>query len=141
MKIKLLSTNATAPTRAHATDAGLDLYAAVRTIIRPGKWACVPTNIAISVPLSYYGQIASRSGLATRKGLVVHNGIGVIDSDYRGDVQVVLRNLSNVTQVVNIGDRIAQLLICPISLETVTVVDVLQDTARGLNGFGSTGGN
>lgn len=141
MKIKLLSTNAKAPSRAHPTDAGLDLYAAVRTIIHPGRWVCVPTNIAISVPLGHYGQITSRSGLATKNGLVVHNGIGVIDSDYRGDVQVVLRNLSNTTQVVNIGDRIAQLLICPISLETVTVVDALQDTARGLNGFGSTGGN
>ena len=139
---------ATLPTRAHATDAGFDLYACIRKspdepaeiVIEPGKWAKISAGVKIAVPPGYYGRIADRSGNAVKRGL--HVLAGVIDRGYRGEVIVALINLSDEQQVIKHGDRHAQLLITKIyegGVEEVDDIDSLGDTERGAGGFGSTG--
>ena len=140
MNIKLLSDNAKVPTRGSIDAAGWDLYAAEDAIIQPGQTAKVSTEIAIELPLGYFGAIFARSGLATKQGLAPANKVGVIDADYRGPVVVALHNHSNETREVKSGDRIAQLVIVPYLLvNDLKVVDELSDTKRGGRGFGSTG--
>ena len=141
LKIKLLHPDAKVPTRANATDAGLDLYALDHpdfgTYISPGNIAVLRTGIAISIPDGCVGRILPRSGLAVKHG--IHVMAGVVDSSYRGEVRVVLSNLSRSPFTAYHGDRIAQLVIQKVELWNPIVVDELDETERGENGFGSSG--
>lgn len=130
------------PAYASAGAAGLDLIAAVPSdiTIEPLQRFAVPTGLEIAIPQGYEGQVRPRSGLAMRHGLTVLNAPGTIDSDYRGEVKVLLVNLSQEKQRIARGDRIAQLVIAPVMRAAVEDVQVLDETARGPGGFGSTGG-
>lgn len=121
--------------------AGADLYAAVRedVTLEPGMRALVPTGIAVALPPGYEAQIRPRSGLALKAGVTCLNTPGTIDADYRGHVQVLLVNLGNEPAVIRRGDRIAQMIVAPVSRAEFTVVEELPDSLRGANGFGSTG--
>jgi dUTP pyrophosphatase len=121
--------------------AGLDLAAdlAADVVLAPGARALVPTGIALALPAGYEGQVRPRSGLAFRTGVTVLNAPGTIDSDYRGEVQVLLVNLGNDVAVVRHGDRIAQLVVAPVARIEWTEDATLAATIRGAGGFGSTG--
>jgi dUTP pyrophosphatase len=121
--------------------AGLDLAAAIaeEVTLQPGARALVPTGFAFSIPPGFEGQVRPRSGLALRHGITVLNSPGTIDSDYRGEVKVVLINLGQEPFVVRKGDRIAQLVIAAVVRAEVVVVTSLDGTARGEGGYGSTG--
>lgn len=141
LQVKLLSHDAIAPTRAHSSDAGLDLYAAEDIIIPLGNTRVINTEVAVALPLGTVGKIEDRSSLAA-KGL--RTGGGVVDSSYRGPIKVVLHNISNVQDNsfgyrIHKGDKIAQLLVYQVDLPTVQVVTELDETKRGESGFGSTG--
>ena len=141
IEIKLLNEFAKMPTRGSTYAAGFDLYAATNYEIEimPHETMKVDTGISMAIPEGYFGAIYARSGLATNKGLRPANCVGIIDSDYRGNVIVALHNDSNYIQKVGIGDRIAQLIISPCpEVELVSVLD-LNSTDRGAGGFGSTG--
>ena len=134
MKIKL-DDGAFVPTRAHATDAGLDLYSPDDYIIQPHGKAKIDTGVHVELPHNTVGLITSRSGL-------MNNGLttrGTIDEPYRGSIGVVLLNHTDKCYTVHRGDRIAQLVILPILRPELELVDKLDDTERGTNGFGSTG--
>lgn len=141
MNIKKLKPNATIPTYGSANAAGADLYACIDAAltINPGETSLVPTGLAMALPEGYAGLIYARSGLASKKGLAPANKVGVIDSDYRGEVMVALHNHSNVPATIDPQERIAQLVITPYITAAFDVVDELDDTARGEGGFGSTG--
>ena len=121
--------------------AGMDLRAAVRqpVSLSPGDFALIPTGIRIAVPPGCEGQVRPRSGLGARHGISLVNSPGTVDADYRGEVCVVLVNHGREPFVVNRGDRIAQLVICPVTRAQVMVVEELDETARGGGGFGHTG--
>jgi dUTP pyrophosphatase len=121
--------------------AGMDLRAAVRqpVSLSPGDFALIPTGIRIAVPPGCEGQVRPRSGLAARHGISLVNSPGTVDADYRGEVCVVLVNHGREPFVVNRGDRIAQLVICPVTRAQIMVVEELDETARGGGGFGHTG--
>ncbi len=121
--------------------AGMDLRAAVSSPVRiePGGRALIPTGLAIAIPAGFEGQVRPRSGLAHKHGVTVLNTPGTIDSDYRGEVKVVLVNLGGEVFEVHRGDRIAQLLISPVARAALVVVDELDETVRGAGGYGSTG--
>lgn len=121
--------------------AGMDLYAAVdgEIVLAPGERAAIPTGIRVAVPEGYEAQIRPRSGLARRHGLGMVNAPGTIDSDYRGEVQVLLINLGEDSITIRRGDRIAQMVICPVIRVQWDVTDSLPSTARGEGGFGHTG--
>ncbi len=123
--------------------AGMDLRAAVPEeeplVLRPGDRALAPTGLAIAVPAGYEAQVRPRSGLAIRSGVTCLNTPGTIDSDYRGEVKVILANLGEENFVVRRGDRIAQLVICPVVQARWRETSALDDTSRGGGGFGSTG--
>jgi dUTP pyrophosphatase len=123
--------------------AGADLYAAVgeELTLLPGARALIPTGFSIALPAGYEGQVRPRSGLAIRSGVTCLNTPGTIDADYRGQVQVVLANLGSEPIVIRRGDRIAQLVIAPVSRASFELVDHLPVTVRGTSGFGSTGGH
>jgi dUTP pyrophosphatase len=120
---------------------GMDLRAAVegQVTIHPTETTAVPTGLIIAVPVGYEAQVRPRSGLALKHGLSVLNSPGTIDSDYRGEVKVILVNLGREEYVVNRGDRIAQLVVCPVVRAAWEEVDRLPDSIRGAGGFGSTG--
>jgi dUTP pyrophosphatase len=121
--------------------AGMDLCAALTqpATIPPGERALLPTGWAVAIPPGYEGQIRPRSGLALRHGVTVLNAPGTVDSDYRGEMAVLLINHGREPFVVRPGDRIAQLLICPVATAEIAVVPALDATARGAGGYGSTG--
>ena len=127
------------PTRAHPTDAGLDLAASETTHIAPGVVTLVPTGIAVAIPEGHVGLLAARSSLAVKKAMTLANGVGVIDSDYRGEIKVPIIPLDGCHNLIQAGQKIAQLIIMPIALPTVEVVSELPESVRGLGGFGSTG--
>jgi dUTP pyrophosphatase len=127
------------PARAHADDAGLDLYSAQTLTLEPGERAAVGTGLAISLPAGFAGLVTPRSGLAARAGLSIVNAPGLIDAGYRGEIKVILINLGQDPVRVGRGDRIAQLVIIAVSTAVPVVVDDLDETARGVDGFGSTG--
>jgi len=129
------------PAYQSAEAAGLDLPAAVREdlVIAPGKRALVGTGWSFAIPRGFEGQVRPRSGLALRDGVTVLNTPGTVDSDYRGEIKVVLANFGDADFVVRLGDRIAQLVIAPVARATLAVVESLDATARGDGGYGSTG--
>ena len=135
MKIKL-DKGAIAPTRAHPWDAGLDLYATVDCIIGVGHRHTFDTGVHVQIPEGFVGFIKSKSGLMVNHGLVTD---GTIDSHYNGAVRVCLFNNGLVEYLVHAGDKIAQLVIVPCMLPRLELVDSLEETDRGDNGFGSTG--
>ena len=141
MKVKKLNQNAIIPTKGSEYAAGHDLYACIEEPITvpPHTTKKIGTGIAIAVPHGYFGAIYARSGLATKCGLRPANAVGVVDSDYRGEVIVAIHNDSEVKQTIKHGDRIAQLIISPYFVCDLTVSDDLGETERGAGGFGSTG--
>ncbi len=141
VNIKKLNENAVIPTYGTEYAAGADLYACMEeaVTILPGETHFVKTGIAMEVPVGYAGLIYARSGLACKKGLAPANKVGVIDSDYRGEIMVALHNHSKDAVTVENGERIAQLVITPYITAAFNVVDELEDTVRGEGGFGSTG--
>lgn len=130
-----------APAYATAGSAGCDLRAAIDTslLILPGGRARVPTGVAVAIPEGYEGQVRMRSGLAHDKGLALLNAPGTIDSDYRGEVQIILANLGNEPVTLERGERIAQLVFAPVSRARFERVHELPESSRGGRGFGSTG--
>lgn len=139
MKVKKLLDTAILPTLGSDAAAGYDLYAAKPCVIEPGQMVMVHTGWAMEIPLGWWGGIYARSGLATKRGLRPANCVGVIDSDYRGEIMVALYNDSGVDQEIKVGDRIAQLILDEYSRVQWEVVDTLDETGRSSGGFGSTG--
>lgn len=129
------------PAYATAGSAGMDLYAAVdgEITLKPGERRLVPTGIRIAVPEGYEAQIRPRSGLAVKYGISIVNSPGTIDSDYRGPVKVVIINLGSEGFVIKRGDRISQMVICPVTRARLVESENLPETARGDGGFGHTG--
>lgn len=127
------------PRKQTADASGYDLKAAAACTIAPGAWALVPCGFKIGLSPTWEAQVRSRSGLALKKGVVVFNGIGTIDADYRGEVGVILLNCSTLPFAVKAGDRIAQLVIVSVAPTALAEGIVLDDTTRGAGGFGSTG--
>lgn len=139
LKIQRLHEDAILPTRAHDTDAGLDLYAAVQVGIPVLGRNLVGTGIAVAIPEGHVGYITPRSGLAFSSGITVLNAPGTVDACYTGEIKVNVVNHGQAPYVVTPGQRIAQLVIHPIITPTVEEVTELPDTARGANGHGSSG--
>lgn len=133
--------NADMPRYATAGSAGLDLAAFISepVTVYAGKQEIIPTGIGIEIPLDFVGLVFARSGLAMKSGISLSNGVGVIDSDFRGEIKVGLFNHSDQDFVVNSGDRIAQLVLMPVLLSKIVETEVLSETDRGEGGFGSTG--
>lgn len=129
------------PSQATSGSAGLDVRASVRDpiVLEPGERAAIPTGLAVAVPAGHELQVRPRSGLALRHGVTCLNSPGTIDSDYRGEVRVLLVNHGQAPFRVERGDRIAQLVLAPVVRALVQQVDVLEETPRGDGGFGSTG--
>ncbi|MCG8492545.1 MAG: dUTP diphosphatase [Sneathiellales bacterium] len=129
------------PSYETADSAGMDLRAAVAEAItiEPGKRALVPTGLKMALPRGYEAQIRPRSGLALKKGITLPNTPGTIDADYRGELGIILMNLGEEPFVIERGDRIAQMVVAPVTVATWVEVDDLDETERGEGGFGSTG--
>lgn len=142
LKIQKKNPKAILPKRATEGSAGMDLYACMEEEItlRPGELAVIPTGIAIGLPgPDYAALVFARSGLGVKHGISLSNGVGVIDSDYRGEIQVGLCNLGNQPYTIRPEERIAQLVVTPVCLLPIEDVEVLDETGRGEGGFGSTG--
>ena len=139
--IKRLSKNISLPKYETDGSSGMDLSAHIENsiIIKPGKTCVIPTGILLSIPKNFEVQIRPRSGLAAKNQISVLNSPGTIDADYRGEIKVILINLSNKNFVVEKGARIAQMVFCPIVKANLKEVDNLDETHRGSAGFGSTG--
>ena len=129
------------PAYQSAGAAGLDLTAAVDelVVVPPMGRVMVPTGLAIALPAGFEAQVRPRSGLAARHGVTVLNSPGTIDEDYRGEIKVILVNLGNEAFMISRGDRIAQMVIAPVTQARLVEVETLDETARGAGGFGSTG--
>ena len=140
LRFMRLDERATLPSRAHASDAGLDLHALEEAVLAPGERAAIRTGVAVAIPAGHAGLVVPRSGLAARHGISVVNAPGLIDSDYRGELQVLLLNTdSSRPFTVEVGARIAQLVIIRVALAVPVEVPELSDTVRGAGGFGSSG--
>ena len=141
IRVKKLHENAILPTYGSMEAAGADLYACLDepVTVAPGATAWIPTGLAMEIPKGCAGLVYARSGLACKKGLAPANKVGVIDSDYRGPVTVVLHNHGSEAQMIAHGERIAQMVITPVLTPTYEMADDLSDTGRGQGGFGSTG--
>ena len=139
--IKRLSKKVSLPKYETSGSSGMDLAANIdaKIEINPGDTAIVPTGLKLAVPSGFEAQIRPRSGLAAKKKITVLNTPGTIDADYRGEIKVILFNLSKNIFSIESGDRIAQMVICPIEQVDLEEVDSLDDTKRGSGGFGSTG--
>ncbi|GAA1526685.1 dUTP pyrophosphatase [Microbacterium ginsengiterrae] len=128
------------PSYAHPGDAGADLVAAEAVRLEPGERALVPTGVRIALPDGYAAFVVPRSGLAAKHGITIVNSPGTVDAGYRGEIKVSLLNTdSSSAYDVAVGDRIAQLIIMPVTRANFIPVDELEDSARGAGGFGSTG--
>ena len=141
LKIKRLDPRAQLPEYKSPGASGLDLSTLVGHLLYPGRRVVLPTGIAVQMPIGFEGQIRSRSGLSAEEGIIVLNSPGTIDSDYRGEIKLIIQNNSRVPYRIEAGDRLAQLVICPISHCTLVEVDRLTETKRGEQGLGSTGIN
>lgn len=141
IRVKKLHPSAALPTYGSAEAAGADLYACLDTAvtIAPGEVFWVPTGIALEVPKGCAGLVYARSSMGAKRGLAPANKVGVVDSDYRGEIRVVLLNHSNQPQVLQPGERVAQFVITPVLTPAYEEVEELSDTVRGTGGFGSTG--
>lgn len=141
INIKKLNANAIIPTYGSDFSAGADLYACLDEdlTIKAGETVLVKTGLALEIPEGYGGFIYARSGLASKRGLAPANKVGVVDSDYRGEVMVALHNHSSIDQVIMKNERVAQLVIAPFLKAEFELVTELSDTQRGEGGFGSTG--
>ena len=141
VRVKILKEGASLPTYGSVEAAGADLYACLEAdvIIESGKTAFIPTGIAMEVPRGCAGLIYARSGLACKRGLAPANKVGVIDSDYRGEIMVALHNHGTESQTIHHGERIAQMVITPVLTPDYVVAEELTNTARNIGGFGSTG--
>ena len=137
MKMKvMLDPGAKMPTRAHETDAGLDLYSPVRKVIRSNDWESIDTGVHVVIPEGYVGMVTSKSGLMAKHGITSR---GTIDSGFVGSIKAVLFNHSRKDYIVEEGQKITQLVLMPIITPDLELVDGLEDTERGNGGFGSTG--
>ena len=132
----LVTDKAYLPERANPTDAGADLKSSENVDIYPGEQKLIDTGVAVKIPDSYVGLVFNRSSQG-KKGITIPHSVGVIDSGYRGNIKVILKNISEDPYVIKAGDRIAQLVIMPVLLPIF--VDIWNDTERGTGGFGSTG--
>ena len=141
IKVKLLRSGAQLPTYGTAFSAGADLYACLEedVVIAPGETKKIPTGIAMELPEGTAGLIYTRSSLGTKRGLAPANKVGVVDSDYRGEIMIFLHNHGTEAQTICHGDRIAQLLVTPVFTPGFIEAEELSDTLRGAGGFGSTG--
>lgn len=141
IRVKKLNEKAILPTYGSAEAAGADLYACLEepVTVAPGETAWIPTGIALEVPKGCAGLVCARSSLGVKRGLAPANKVGVIDSDYRGQIHVVLLNHGKTEQTIRHGERIAQFLITPVLTPAYVEAEELTDTDRGTGGFGSTG--
>ena len=141
IRVKRLKENAIIPTYGSTEAAGADLYACISEpiTVQPGEVAWVGTGIALEVPKGCAGLVYARSGMACKRGLAPANKVGVVDSDYRGEITVVLLNHGNDPQTIMPGERIAQFVITPVLTPEYEEVSELGETGRGMGGFGSTG--
>ena len=141
VKIKKLTQTAKIPEQATKGDAGYDLFADISEplVIYPHETKKISTGIALSIPMGYFGAIFARSGMATKRGLAPANKVGVVDCGYRGEVIVALHNHTNNVQVIEVGEKIAQMIFLPCMYADIEIVDKLEDTERGNGGFGSSG--
>ena len=141
ISVQKLDPRAILPTYGSAEAAGADLYACLQedVLIAPGADAWIPTGLAMELPVGYAGLIYARSGLACKRGLAPANKVGVVDSDYRGQIVVVLHNHGTEPQTVTHGERIAQLVITPVITPGFVCTEELSSSQRGTGGFGSTG--
>ena len=141
IRVKILKEGAKLPAYGTAEAAGADLYACLEApvTIKPGTSAFLPTGIALEVPKGCAGLIYARSGLACKRGLAPANKVGVVDSDYRGEILVALHNHGSDPQTVEHGERVAQFVITPVLTPDYEMVKELSDTERNQGGFGSTG--
>ncbi len=141
IEVKRLNHGAGLPLPVYATSgaAGMDVCAAESLTLRVGKRHAVATGFAFAIPHGFEVQVRPRSGLALKHGITCLNTPGTIDSDYRGEVKVILANLGDEDFAIARGDRIAQLVVAPVTQAAMVEVDMLDDTARGIGGFGSTG--
>jgi len=141
IQIKKLSSSVSIPKYETSGSSGMDIAAHIENniIINPGEKALVATGFSIAIPRGYEVQIRPRSGLAAKKSITVLNSPGTIDADYRGEIKVILINLGKEKFVVKNGERIAQMVVCPVDQANLDEVKELSDTARGSDGFGSTG--
>lgn len=142
INIKRIRDDAIIPNRGSVSAAGYDLYSCgidEPIDIAPGSSAKIKTGVIMEIPEGYFGAIYARSGMATKQGLRPANCVGVVDSDYRGEIMVFLHNDSSFVRTIENGERIAQIVITPYLNVEFNEVDVLSDTARGEGGFGSTG--
>ena len=141
IRVKMIRCGARLPTYGSAQAAGADLYACLEdtVTIAPGETVFIPTGIALEVPVGYAGLIYARSGMACKRDLAPANKVGVVDSDYRGEITVVLHNHGQNPQKVENGERIAQFVITPVLTPVYEIAKELTDTVRRDGGFGSTG--
>lgn len=141
IRVKKLSPKAILPTYGSAEAAGADLYACLDApvTVQPGETVWIPTGLALEVPKGCAGLVYARSSLGVKRGLAPANKVGVIDSDYRGQIHVVLLNHGKMEQTIRHGERIAQFLITPVLTPAYEEAKELTDTGRGAGGFGSTG--
>lgn len=141
IRVKKLHPNAKLPTYGSPEAAGADLYACLEepVTIAPGEVFWVPTGVALEVPKGCAGLVYARSSLGAKRGLAPANKVGVVDSDYRGEIRVVLLNHSKQPQIIEPGERVAQFLITPVLQPQYVETDDLTDTVRGAGGFGSSG--
>lgn len=141
VRIKLLRQNALCPSYQSESAAGADLYASLDApvSVAPGQTFFVPTGVAMEIPQGFVGLVCARSGLACKRGLAPANKVGVIDSDYRGEIMVALYNHGSDSVEISDGERIAQILLVPYLTAEFEECEELSDTVRGSGGFGSTG--
>ena len=139
LKVKLLNEEARLPEYAYEGDTGLDLFSTSEAVIKPGKTALIPTGISIQLPPKTEGQIRPRSGLALKHQVTVLNGPGTVDEGYRGEIGVILINHGTLPFKIEVGMKIAQMVIQPVLSVKVEKVEKLNETDRGVGGFGSTG--
>lgn len=141
IKVKKLKPGATVPTMGSKFAAGADLYSAedADVVIEPSETKFIGTGLAMEIPEGYVGLVYARSGLACKRGLAPANKVGVVDSDYRGEIKVALHNHGKEAQTVEKGERIAQMVIAPYLSVNYEETDALSETERGEGGFGSTG--
>ena len=139
LSFKRINPDAVLPSYAHPGDAGMDLRSVDDTVIQPGGRALVHTGLVVNLPPAYEAQVRPRSGLALKYGVTVLNTPGTIDAGYRGEIGVILANFGAEPFAVRKGDRIAQMVVAPVTFAEIVETDSIDETDRGAGGFGSTG--